>query len=168
MSTPNGYRKALRLMRHADKFGFPIVTFIDTPGAYAGLKAEELGQGEAIAVNLREMFGLRVPIISVVIGEGGSGGALAIGCADRCLILEARPRPLLPHSRVAPPFVPPLAHPHPLLPSAGSLPPPRSPGPTPRFPHAGCLLAFAPPPTRPTPTRISIPPTRFSIPTKMT
>ena len=80
MPQPNGYRKALRFMRHADHFGFPIVTFVDTPGAYAGKAAEELGQGEAIAVNLREMFGFRVPIISVVIGEGGSGGALAIGC----------------------------------------------------------------------------------------
>lgn len=88
MPQPNGYRKALRFMRHADKFGLPIITFVDTPGAYAGKAAEELGQGEAIAVNLREMFGFRVPIISVVIGEGGSGGALAIGCANRNLILE--------------------------------------------------------------------------------
>ncbi len=88
MPTPNGYRKALRFMRHADKFGMPIVTFVDTPGAYAGKTAEELGQGEAIAVNLREMFGFRVPIISVVIGEGGSGGALAIGCANKSLIME--------------------------------------------------------------------------------
>ena len=88
MPQPNGYRKALRFMRHADKFGLPILTFVDTPGAYAGKAAEELGQGEAIAVNLREMFGFRVPIISVVIGEGGSGGALAIGCANRNLILE--------------------------------------------------------------------------------
>jgi acetyl-CoA carboxylase carboxyl transferase subunit alpha len=88
MPQPNGYRKALRFMRHADKFGFPIITFVDTPGAYAGKAAEESGQGEAIAVNLREMFGFRVPIISVVIGEGGSGGALAIGCANRNLIME--------------------------------------------------------------------------------
>lgn len=88
MPQPNGYRKALRFMRHADKFGFPIVTFVDTPGAYAGKNAEELGQGEAIAMNLREMFGFRVPIISVVIGEGGSGGALAIGCANVNLIME--------------------------------------------------------------------------------
>lgn len=88
MPQPNGYRKALRFMRHADHFGFPIVTFVDTPGAYAGKSAEELGQGEAIAVNLREMFGFRVPIISVVIGEGGSGGALAIGCANHNLIME--------------------------------------------------------------------------------
>eukprot|EP01025_Chloroclados_australasicus_P017134 TRINITY_DN18725_c0_g2_i1.p1 TRINITY_DN18725_c0_g2~~TRINITY_DN18725_c0_g2_i1.p1 ORF type:complete len:513 (+),score=74.78 TRINITY_DN18725_c0_g2_i1:23-1540(+) len=88
MPQPNGYRKALRFMKHANKFGFPILTFIDTPGAYAGKVAEELGQGEAIAVNLREMFGLKVPIISLVIGEGGSGGALAIGCPNRSLIME--------------------------------------------------------------------------------
>lgn len=88
MPQPNGYRKALRFMKHADKFGLPIVTFVDTPGAFAGKSAEESGQGEAIAVNLREMFGLRVPILSVVIGEGGSGGALAIGCANRNLIME--------------------------------------------------------------------------------
>ncbi|BDA44272.1 Acetyl-coenzyme A carboxylase carboxyl transferase subunit [Coccomyxa sp. Obi] len=88
MPQPNGYRKALRFMRHADHFGFPIVTFVDTPGAYAGKNAEELGQGEAIAVNLREMFGFSVPILSVVIGEGGSGGALAIGCANHNLIME--------------------------------------------------------------------------------
>lgn len=88
MPQPNGYRKALRFMRHAEKFGFPIITFVDTPGAFAGKNAEELGQGEAIAVNLREMFGFRVPIFSVVIGEGGSGGALAIGCANRSLIME--------------------------------------------------------------------------------
>lgn len=88
MPQPNGYRKAMRFMRHANKFGLPIVTLVDTPGAYAGRAAEELGQGEAIAYNLREMFGLRVPIISLVIGEGGSGGALAIGCANYNLILE--------------------------------------------------------------------------------
>lgn len=88
MPQPNGYRKAMRFMRHANKFGLPIVTFVDTPGAYAGKTAEELGQGEAIAYNLREMFGLRVPVISVVIGEGGSGGALAIGCANKNLIME--------------------------------------------------------------------------------
>jgi len=88
MPQPNGYRKAMRFMRQADKFGLPIVTLVDTPGAYAGKTAEELGQGEAIAYNLREMFGLRVPILSVVIGEGGSGGALAIGCANRNLIME--------------------------------------------------------------------------------
>ena len=88
MPQPNGYRKAMRFMRQADKFGLPIVTLVDTPGAYAGRTAEELGQGEAIAYNLREMFGLRVPVLSLVIGEGGSGGALAIGCANRNLIME--------------------------------------------------------------------------------
>jgi acetyl-CoA carboxylase carboxyl transferase subunit alpha len=88
MASPGGYRKALRLMEHADRFRLPIISFIDTPGAYAGLLAEELGQGEAIAVNLREMFRLRVPIIATVIGEGGSGGALGIGVADRLLMFE--------------------------------------------------------------------------------
>ncbi|KAM7468004.1 hypothetical protein LguiB_015566 [Lonicera macranthoides] len=88
MPTPHGYRKALRLMKYADHHGFPIVTFIDTPGAYADLKSEELGQGEAIAQNLRSMFGLKVPVISIVIGEGGSGGALAIGCGNKLLMLE--------------------------------------------------------------------------------
>ncbi|CAI7764820.1 unnamed protein product [Closterium sp. NIES-54] len=88
MPTPNGYRKALRMMRHADHHGLPIITFVDTPGAYAGVTAEELGQGEAIAHNLREMFGLKVPSVSVVIGEGGSGGALAIGCCNKMLMLE--------------------------------------------------------------------------------
>lgn len=88
MAKPGGYRKALRLMNHADRFKLPIISFIDTPGAYAGLLAEEQGQGEAIAVNLREMFRLRVPIISTVIGEGGSGGALGIGVADRLLMFE--------------------------------------------------------------------------------
>jgi acetyl-CoA carboxylase carboxyl transferase subunit alpha len=88
MASPGGYRKALRLMEHADRFRLPILSFIDTPGAYAGVTAEEQGQGEAIAVNLREMFSLRVPIIAVVIGEGGSGGALGIGVADRLLMFE--------------------------------------------------------------------------------
>ncbi|XP_075489355.1 acetyl-coenzyme A carboxylase carboxyl transferase subunit alpha, chloroplastic-like [Primulina tabacum] len=88
MPTPHGYRKALRMMYYADHHGFPIVTFIDTPGAYADLKSEELGQGEAIAQNLRTMFGLKVPIVSIVLGEGGSGGALAIGCANKLLMLE--------------------------------------------------------------------------------
>ena len=88
MATPGGYRKALRLMNHADRFNLPILSFIDTPGAYAGLLAEEQGQGEAIAVNLREMFRFRVPIIATVIGEGGSGGALGIGVADRLLMFE--------------------------------------------------------------------------------
>ncbi|XP_047341296.1 acetyl-coenzyme A carboxylase carboxyl transferase subunit alpha, chloroplastic [Impatiens glandulifera] len=88
MPTPHGYRKAMRMMYYADHHGFPIVTFIDTPGAFADLKSEELGQGEAIAHNLRTMFGLKVPIIAIVIGEGGSGGALAIGCANKLLMLE--------------------------------------------------------------------------------
>lgn len=88
MPTPHGYRKALRMMYYADHHGFPIITFIDTPGAYADLKCEELGQGEAIANNLRTMFGLKVPIVSIVIGEGGSGGALAIGCANKLIMLE--------------------------------------------------------------------------------
>jgi acetyl-CoA carboxylase carboxyl transferase subunit alpha len=85
---PEGYRKALRLMRLADKFGLPIVTLIDTAGAYPGIGAEERHIAEAIAVNLREMMLLEVPVIAVVIGEGGSGGALGIGVADRVLILE--------------------------------------------------------------------------------
>ncbi|MEP6662906.1 MAG: acetyl-CoA carboxylase carboxyltransferase subunit alpha [Verrucomicrobiota bacterium] len=85
---PEGYRKALRLMKMADKFGLPIITLIDTAGAYPGIGAEERHIAEAIAVNLREMMLLEVPIIAVVIGEGGSGGALGIGIADRVLILE--------------------------------------------------------------------------------
>lgn len=85
---PEGYRKALRLMRLAQKFKRPIITFIDTPGAYPGIGAEERGQAEAIAFNLREMARLRVPVISVVIGEGGSGGALALGVTNRILMLE--------------------------------------------------------------------------------
>jgi acetyl-CoA carboxylase carboxyl transferase subunit alpha len=88
MPHPEGYRKALRLMHLAEKFGRPVVTLIDTPGAYPGLGAEERGQAEAIARNLREMAALRVPSVAVVIGEGGSGGALAIGVADRVLMLE--------------------------------------------------------------------------------
>jgi acetyl-CoA carboxylase carboxyl transferase subunit alpha len=88
MASPGGYRKAMRLMDHADRFRLPILSFIDTPGAYAGVLAEEQGQGEAIAVNLREMFRLRVPILATVIGEGGSGGALGIGVADRLLMFE--------------------------------------------------------------------------------
>ena len=88
MPHPEGYRKALRLMQLAEKFGHPVVTLIDTPGAYPGIGAEERGQAEAIARNLREMARLRVPIIAVVIGEGGSGGALALGVADRVLMLE--------------------------------------------------------------------------------
>jgi len=88
MPHPEGYRKALRLMRQAEKFGRPVVTFIDTPGAYPGIGSEERGIGEAIAYNLREMARLRVPVVSVVIGEGMSGGALGIGVADRILMLE--------------------------------------------------------------------------------
>jgi acetyl-CoA carboxylase carboxyl transferase subunit alpha len=85
---PEGYRKALLKMKLAEKFGLPIVTLIDTPGAYPGLKAEERGQAEAIAVNLREMSRLHTPIVCVVIGEGGSGGALGIGVGDRVAMLE--------------------------------------------------------------------------------
>src|ERR1700761_3598962 len=88
MPKPEGYRKALRLMKMAERFGLPIITFIDTPGAYPGLGSEERGQSEAIARNLYEMSNLQIPIISVVIGEGGSGGALAIGVCDRLLMLQ--------------------------------------------------------------------------------
>jgi acetyl-CoA carboxylase carboxyl transferase subunit alpha len=88
MAHPEGYRKALRLMQMAGKFGRPIVSFVDTPGAYPGVGAEERGQAEAIAFNLREMSRLPVPIVVVVIGEGGSGGALGIGVGDRVLMLE--------------------------------------------------------------------------------
>jgi acetyl-CoA carboxylase carboxyl transferase subunit alpha len=88
MANPEGYRKALRLMRLAEKYNKPIVTLIDTPGAFPGLEAEERGQGEAIARNLKEMFGLKVPVICIVIGEGASGGALGIAIGDRVLMLE--------------------------------------------------------------------------------
>lgn len=88
MPNPEGYRKALRLMNLAERFGRPVLTFIDTPGAYPGVGAEERGQSEAIAVNLMRMSTLKVPVISTVIGEGGSGGALAIGVADKILMLE--------------------------------------------------------------------------------
>jgi acetyl-CoA carboxylase carboxyl transferase subunit alpha len=88
MSNPEGYRKALRLMKSAEKFGIPVVTLIDTPGAYPGLEAEERGQGEAIARNILEMARLKVPIITVIIGEGASGGALGIGVGDRVMMLE--------------------------------------------------------------------------------
>ncbi|WP_345117047.1 acetyl-CoA carboxylase carboxyltransferase subunit alpha [Hymenobacter algoricola] len=88
MPNPEGYRKALRLMKLAEKFGKPIVTLIDTPGAFPGLEAEERGQGEAIARNLKEMFLLKVPVICVIIGEGASGGALGIAIGDRVLMLE--------------------------------------------------------------------------------
>jgi acetyl-CoA carboxylase carboxyl transferase subunit alpha len=85
---PEGYRKALRLMRLGEKFGMPVISLIDTPGAFPGIGSEERHISEAIAVNLREMMRLRVPIVAAVIGEGGSGGALGIGVADRVLILE--------------------------------------------------------------------------------
>ncbi|HCE53799.1 MAG: acetyl-CoA carboxylase carboxyltransferase subunit alpha [Lutibacter sp.] len=88
MSNPEGYRKALRLMKMAEKFSIPIVTFLDTPGAYPGLEAEERGQGEAIARNIFEMTRLKTPIITVVIGEGASGGALGIGVGDRVYMME--------------------------------------------------------------------------------
>ena len=88
MANPEGYRKALRLMKSAEKFGIPVVTLIDTPGAYPGLEAEERGQGEAIARNILEMTRLQVPIIVMIIGEGASGGALGIGVGDKVLMLE--------------------------------------------------------------------------------
>jgi acetyl-CoA carboxylase carboxyl transferase subunit alpha len=88
MAHPEGYRKAMRLMRLAEKFGAPVITLVDTPGAYPGLGAEERGQAEAIASSLIEMASLKTPIITAVIGEGGSGGALAVGLADRVLMLE--------------------------------------------------------------------------------
>ena len=88
MPNPEGYRKALRLMKIAEKFGKPIVTLIDTPGAFPGLEAEERGQGEAIARNIRDMFMLKVPVICIIIGEGASGGALGIAIGDRVLMLE--------------------------------------------------------------------------------
>ena len=85
---PEGYRKALRLMKQAEKFGRPIITFIDTPGAFCGIEAEERGQGEAIARNLMEMSDMTVPILSIVIGEGGSGGALALGVGNEVWMME--------------------------------------------------------------------------------
>ena len=88
MANPEGYRKALRLMRMAEKFNIPVLTFVDTPGAYPGLEAEERGQGEAIARNIFEMCILKVPIITIIIGEGASGGALGIGVGDRVLMME--------------------------------------------------------------------------------
>ena len=88
MANPEGYRKALRLMRKAEKFNIPIVTLIDTPGAYPGIEAEERGQGEAIARNIYEMMNIKVPIICIVIGEGASGGALGIGVGDKVMMLE--------------------------------------------------------------------------------
>jgi acetyl-CoA carboxylase carboxyl transferase subunit alpha len=88
MANPEGYRKALRLMKLAEKFDIPVVTLVDTPGAYPGIEAEERGQGEAIARNLKEMMTLEVPIISIIIGEGASGGALGIAIADKVLMME--------------------------------------------------------------------------------
>ena len=88
MANPEGYRKALRLMKQAEKFNIPIVTLIDTPGAYPGLEAEERGQGEAIARNIYEMMNIKVPIVSIIIGEGASGGALGIGVGDSILMME--------------------------------------------------------------------------------
>ncbi|MBC8000849.1 MAG: acetyl-CoA carboxylase carboxyltransferase subunit alpha [Leptolyngbya sp.] len=88
MPQPEGYRKALRLFKHAEKFGLPIITIIDTPGAYPGMAAEEHNQAEAIAVNLFELAGLKVPVVAIVTGEGGSGGALAVGVANKVLMLE--------------------------------------------------------------------------------
>ncbi|HLV38012.1 acetyl-CoA carboxylase carboxyltransferase subunit alpha [Xanthomarina sp.] len=88
MANPEGYRKALRLMKSAEKFGIPVVTLLDTPGAYPGLEAEERGQGEAIARNIFEMTRLKVPIITIIIGEGASGGALGIGVGDKVMMLE--------------------------------------------------------------------------------
>ena len=88
MPSPEGYRKALRLMKQAEKFGRPVFCFVDTPGAFCGMEAEERGQGEAIARNLFELSALRVPVLSVVIGEGGSGGALALAVADEVWMME--------------------------------------------------------------------------------
>lgn len=88
MPNPEGYRKALRLMKFAEKFRMPVITLIDTPGAYPGIGAEERGQSEAIAVNLREMSRLKIPTVAIIIGEGGSGGALALGLTDRVLMMQ--------------------------------------------------------------------------------
>ncbi|AXG73067.1 acetyl-CoA carboxylase carboxyltransferase subunit alpha [Flavobacterium arcticum] len=88
MANPEGYRKALRLMKMAEKFGIPVITLVDTPGAYPGLEAEERGQGEAIARNIFEMVRLKVPVITIIIGEGASGGALGIGVGDKVFMLE--------------------------------------------------------------------------------
>lgn len=88
MPQPWGYRKALRLFRHAEKFNIPIVTLVDTPGAFPGLEAEELGQSGAIATNIQELFNIKVPVITIITGEGGSGGALALGVADHVALLE--------------------------------------------------------------------------------
>ena len=95
MPSPEGYRKALRLMKQAEKFQRPVICFVDTPGAFCGLEAEERGQGEAIARNLYEMSSLKVPVLSVIIGEGGSGGALAMAVADEVWMLENSIYPIL-------------------------------------------------------------------------
>ena len=88
MASPEGYRKALRMMKQAEKFGRPVICFVDTPGAFCGIEAEERGQGEAIARNLFEMAGLKVPVLTIVTGEGGSGGALALASGDEVWMLE--------------------------------------------------------------------------------
>lgn len=88
MASPEGYRKAMRIMKMASQFNIPIISFVDTPGAYPGIGAEERGQAQAIAENLEEMFGIKVPIVAVVIGEGGSGGALGVAIADKVLMME--------------------------------------------------------------------------------
>ena len=88
MPMPEGYRKALRLMKQAEKFHRPVICFVDTPGAFCGIEAEERGQGEAIARNLRELAGLKTPVLSIVTGEGGSGGALALAAGDQVWMLE--------------------------------------------------------------------------------
>jgi acetyl-CoA carboxylase carboxyl transferase subunit beta len=88
MVSPDGYRKSLRLMKQAEKFHRPVICFVDTPGAFCGLEAEERGQGEAIARNISELSGLKVPVLSIVIGEGGSGGALALAVADEVWMME--------------------------------------------------------------------------------
>lgn len=103
MPAPEGYRKALRLMEMAERFNMPIITFIDTPGAYPGVGAEERGQSEAIARNLREMSRLSVPVICTVIGEGGSGGALAIGVGDKVNMLQYSTYSVISR-KVVPPF----------------------------------------------------------------
>src|ERR1700704_1081040 len=101
MSKPEGYRKAMRAMKLADKFGRPVFTFVDTPGAYPGIDAEERGQAEAIAYNLREMAKLKVPVIVTIIGEGGSGGALAIAVGDQVLMLENATYSVIPREGCA-------------------------------------------------------------------
>jgi len=94
MPLPEGYRKALRLMRQAEDFGRPIICFVDTPGAFCGIEAEERGQGEAIAQNLFQMSDLKVPVLSIIIGEGGSGGALSMAVANQVWMMEHGVLPL--------------------------------------------------------------------------